>query len=306
MRTVTYSPNFTLATTTWCLDRCAYCSFRRDEPVLMSMEECVAAGQKAYDEGAVEALIMTGEGIDRHKRLRDQLKAWGYGSYAEYTAEICRRYLEIGLLPHTNIGTLEGWELELLKPYNVSMGVMVETTSERAHLLAHKAAPTKAPALRLATLEAAGRLAIPFTTGILIGIGEAPEERIEALAAIADLNRRYRHIQEVILQPLNPQAGTAMAGWPRPADAEVAALIPEMRRLMPGVHIQIPPNLIGDPTALLKAGADDIGGIAPEPDYINPDRPWPALDALEEALRKEDIALRPRMPIYDEYIAAGW
>ncbi|MEE9276592.1 MAG: 7,8-didemethyl-8-hydroxy-5-deazariboflavin synthase subunit CofG, partial [bacterium] len=230
----------------------------------------------------------------------------GFGSYAAYTAEVCRLLLEIGLLPHTNIGTLEEWELALLKPYNVSMGMMVETVSEEATRLAHRAAPTKAPALRLASLEAAGRLGIAFTTGILIGIGERPEERVQALEAIAALHARYGHIQEVIIQPLNPQAGTPMARWRRPADEEVAALIPEARRLMPGVHVQIPPNLVDDLPALLRAGADDIGGIAPEPDHINPDRPWPELASLEAALRPEGMALRLRMPVYDEFIEGGW
>ncbi len=273
---------------------------------MMDLEECGRIGRAALEEGAVEALLMTGEGIDRHAGLRNQLKEWGFGSYAAYTAEICRRYLEIGLLPHTNIGTLEEWELELLKPYNVSMGMMVETISPEATRIAHRAAPTKAPALRLASLEAAGRLGIAFTTGILIGIGERPEERIRALEAIADLHARYGHIQEVILQPLNPQPMTPMARWERPGDAEIARLIPEVHRLMPGVHVQVPPNLVDDLPALLEAGADDIGGIAPEPDFINPDRPWPELESLGRKLQARDTSLRLRMPIYDEFIEAGW
>ncbi len=306
LRTITYSANFTLATTTWCLNHCAYCSFRSDAPILLDIEECERIGRAAIEEGAVEALIMTGEGIDHHAGLRRQLAAWGFDSYAAYTAEICRRYLDMGLLPHSNIGTLEEWELELLKPWNVSMGMMTETVSPEATRIAHRAAPTKSPERRLASLEAAGRLGIAFTTGILIGIGERPEERVETLEAIANLHSRYGHIQEVIIQPLNPQAGTPMAGWSRPKDEEIAALIPEARRLMPDVHVQIPPNLVDDLPSLLEAGADDIGGIAHEPDFINPNRPWPELASLSKKLKPHDMALRLRMPIYDEFIEEGW
>jgi 7,8-didemethyl-8-hydroxy-5-deazariboflavin synthase CofG subunit len=288
------------------LDRCAYCSFRSDAPEILDLEECDRIGKAAIGEGAVEALIMTGEGIDRHKILRDKLAEWGFDSYAAYTAEICRRYLELGLLPHANIGTLEEWELEILKPYNISMGMMVETVSPEATRIAHRAAPTKTPERRLASLEAAGRLGIPFTTGILIGIGERPEERIETLEAIAEIHSRYGHIQEVIIQPLNPQAGTPMANWPRPGDEEIAVLIPEVHRLMPGAHVQIPPNLVDDLPALLHEGADDLGGIAHEPDFINPNRAWPELASLHEKLRPHQMTLRLRMPVYDEFIEGGW
>jgi len=306
LRTITYSPNFTLATTLWCVNRCAYCSFRSDAPIMTPMEECERIGRAAIGEGAIEALIMTGEGIDRHRGLRQQLNEWGFESYAAYIAEICRRYLNMGLLPHTNIGTLEEWELKLLQPYNVSMGMMVETVSIEATRIAHRAAPTKAPELRLASLEAAGRLGIAFTTGILVGIGEKPAERIEALEAIANLHARYGHIQEIILQPLNPQEGTPMARWIRPRDEEIAELIPIVRCLMPGVHVQVPPNLVDDLPSLLEAGADDIGGIAHEPDYINPSRPWPKLSSLSQQLLHKKMTLRARMPIYEEFINEGW
>ncbi len=306
LRTVTYSYNFTLPITNWCVNRCGYCSFRSSVPHLLTLEECESRAREAYEMGVVEALVMTGEGIDKHKGLKSQLKAWGYDSYAAYTAEVCRMCLDVGLLPHANIGTLEDWEYEILKPWNVSMGMMMETTSARATRLAHRAAPTKAPAVRLASLEAAGRLGIAFTTGILVGIGESPEERVETLRAIAEVHARYGHVQEVILQPLNPQPLTPMAGWKAPLDAEIAALIPEVHRLMPGVHVQVPPNLVEDLLGLIRAGADDIGGIAPEPDHINPNRNWPRLGNLDESLHGEEVALRLRMPVYDEFIEAGW
>ncbi len=306
LRVITYSVNFTLPITNWCVNRCAYCHFRSDAPLLLSLEECGRIGREAYEKGAIEALVMTGEGIDHHPALRRQLAQWGFDSYAAYTAEVCRLCLEIGLLPHTNIGTLEEWEYELLKPYNVSMGMMAETVSPEATRIAHRAAPTKTPERRLASVEAAGKLGIAFTTGILIGIGERPEERVAGLEAIAGIHSRYGHIQEIIIQPLNPQEETPMARWARPSDGEVAELIAEAHRLMPGVHVQIPPNLVDDLPRLLRAGADDIGGIAPEPDHINPNRPWPELEELEAAIRGDGMTLRLRMPIYDEFIAASW
>lgn len=275
--------------------------------MLMAPGECARRARAAAAQGVIEALVMTGEGIDRHAGLRRQLKEWGFGSYAAYCAEVCRMCLAEGLLPHTNIGTLEAWELDLLKPWNVSMGMMVETVSPVATRgVAHRHAPTKAPELRLATVEEAGKLGIAFTTGILIGIGERPGERVETLEAVAALHAKHGHIQEIILQPLNPQPGTLMARWSKPPDAEVAALIPHVRRLMPGVHIQIPPNLVDDLPALLRAGGDDLGGIAPEADHINPNRPWPELEALDRRLRPEGMHLKLRMPIYDEFTAAGW
>ena len=288
------------------MNHCGYCSFRSSVPLLLSMEECERLARQAYAQGVVEALVMTGEGIDRHKGLKNQLKEWGYDSYAAYTAAVCKMCLDVGLLPHANIGTLEEWEYEILKPYNVSMGMMMETVSPEATRVAHRTAPTKTPEVRLASLEAAGKLGVAFTTGILVGIGESPAERVETLEAIAEVHSRYGHIQEIILQPLNPQPMTPMAKWTRPPDEDIAALIPEVKRLMPGVHIQVPPNLVDDLLGLIMAGADDIGGIAPEPDHINPNRGWPKLGNLDQSLHQEDIALRLRMPVYDEFIEAGW
>lgn len=306
LRTVTYSFNFTLPVTNWCVNHCGYCSFRSSAPVLLTLEECERRAREARARGVIEALVMTGEGVDRHKGLKRQLREWGFDSYAAYVARVCRMCLEVGLLPHANIGTLEAWEYEILKPWNVSMGMMMETTSPEAARAAHRRAPTKAPEVRLASLEAAGALGVAFTTGILVGIGESPAERVETLEAIAGVHARHGHVQEVILQPLNPQPMTPMARWQVPPDEEIAALIPHVRRLMPGVRVQVPPNLVDDLAGLILAGADDIGGVAPEPDHINPNRGWPRLGNLDEALHGEDIALRLRMPLYDEFIEAGW
>ena len=270
------------------------------------MIECEELGKKAFEKGVIEALIMTGEGIDKHPVMKKQLKDWGFNSYASYTAEVCKKYLEIGLLPHTNIGTLEEKELEILKPYNVSMGMMVETTSEKATKIAHSAAPTKKPSIRLSSLREAGKLRIPFTTGILIGIGESYEDRIKTLESIGEIHSQFGHIQEVILQPLNQQEETPMANWEKPNDEKIEELIPFVKEIMPDVHIQIPPNLVDNLFSLIEAGADDLGGIAPEPDHINPNKDWPNLSSLESELKDREVELKLRMPVYDEYIKDKW
>ena len=157
------------------MNHCGYCSFRSSVPLLLSMEECERLARQAYAQGVVEALVMTGEGIDRHKGLKHQLKEWGYDSYAAYTAAVCKMCLEVGLLPHANIGTLEEWEYEILKPYNVSMGMMMETVSAEATRIAHRTAPTKTPEVRLASLEAAGKLGSPSRRGSSSASGNRPK-----------------------------------------------------------------------------------------------------------------------------------
>ncbi|MFQ5894671.1 MAG: 7,8-didemethyl-8-hydroxy-5-deazariboflavin synthase subunit CofG [Nitrospinota bacterium] len=306
LRAITYSRNFTLPVTNWCYNRCSYCSFRQNLPLLLDLEEVERRALEAKGYGAIEALVMTGEGIDLNPRLAGVLRSWGYPSYAAYVARVCQRLLDLGLLPHTNIGTLTQGGLELLGPVNASMGAMLETVSPAAARIAHQLAPTKAPAKRLAMLRWAGELRIPFTTGILIGIGESAEERVRALEAIAEVHARYGHIQEVILQPLNPQPDTPMARWPRPPLEALLELIPACRAIMPDVHVQIPPNLVDELIPLLEAGADDVGGLAHEPDHINPDRPWPKPEALEAALRPHGMRLKLRMPIYEEFVERGW
>ena len=308
MKTVTYSRNFTLPITYWCRNHCGYCSFRSNQPVLMTQEQIREAARREAAKGAVEALVMTGERPDDHPGMRAELNAWGFPTYVDYTRRACEILLEEGLLPHTNIGTLSLDELARLKEVNASMGVMVESLSPAVEAgIAHKFAPTKAAPLRLETVRAAGELQIPFTSGILFGIGERRRERTDTLEALAGLHETYGHLMEVIVQPLNVQEGTPMAGWPEPSIEETLEMVRETRTILPDdVHIQIPPNLIPPVLEAVEAGADDIGGLSDEPDLINPNHPWPDTEGLRKHLAEFDIDLELRLPVYDEFVDRGW
>lgn len=245
---------------------------------------------RAQRAGCSEALFTMG---DRPWEVRgDRMEL------LEYIVELCELALERGLLPHTNAGILTREELELLAPYNASMGLMLEST---AHLKVHERSPGKRPEVRIRTISDAGALRIPFTTGILVGIGESPADRIRSLETIAELHRRYGHIQEVIIQPLDPKPGTESEGMQPPSIGDMAELVSIARRvLQPEISIQVPPNLV-DPVPLLRAGADDLGGISPvTPDWINPERRWPEIDELR------GIMLVERLPVYPRYVNLGW
>jgi 7,8-didemethyl-8-hydroxy-5-deazariboflavin synthase len=220
--------------------------------------------------------------------------------FIDYLIELCELAIDGGLLPHTNCGLLLPEELERLAPYNASMGLMLETTAEVA---AHRSSPGKSPMQRLEHIAEAGRLKIPFTTGIIVGIGENKEDRAKSIAAIADLHKSYGHIQEVIIQPLEPKERTPLANSPRPDTLVMQDTVRMARRMLPeSVAIQVPPNLVY-PEPLIKAGASDLGGISPiTPDWINPERPWPTLNELS----LEGYRLRERLPIYPKYVLSGW
>jgi len=239
---------------------------------------------------------------------RDALAALGHGSTVEYLASACRLVLtETGLLPHANAGALLPDELAALRRVSASQGMMLESLSERLHEPGgpHARCQTKLPARRLATLEAAGELAIPFTTGILVGIGETRAERLEALAAIGAAHRRHGHVQEVIVQNFRPKPGTAMAAAAAPAQDDHLWTIAAARVLLdPGIHLQAPPNLTEDFGVLLEAGIDDWGGVSPvTADHVNPEAPWPALDRLRAVTEAAGMTLAPRLTIYPEYAA---
>lgn len=220
----------------------------------------------------------------------------------EYLIDLCEIAIDHGLLPHTNAGILSDADLAALAPYNASMGLMLETT---AAVAAHRESPGKDPSLRLSFIASAGKLRIPLTTGILVGIGESPKDRSDSLKAIADLHKTYGHVQEVIIQPFDPKPATEMAGLSPPGFSEVCETIHMARDILPEeVAIQVAPNLF-DPAPAIEAGANDLGGISPvTPDWINPDRHWPTLDDLRQKLINYD--LRERLPIYPLYIKKGW
>ncbi|HEU0172341.1 MAG TPA: bifunctional FO biosynthesis protein CofGH [Acidimicrobiales bacterium] len=306
---VTYSPKVFIPLTMLCRDRCGYCTFAqppaRLESPYLAPDQVLAIARAGALAGCHEALFTLGERPEeRYPAAADWLAEHGYASTVDYVAAMCRLVLdETGLLPHANAGALFPDELAALRPVAPSQGMMVETL--RADLAAHHGAPDKLPERRLATLEAAGRLGIPFTTGILVGIGEDRADRLAALDAIAAAHRRHGHVQEVIVQNFLPKPGTAMhRAEPCPVDDHLEAIALARLVLPPDVHVQAPPNLADDFGVLLDAGIDDWGGVSPvTADHVNPERPWPALDRLRAVTEARGFALAPRLTIYPEFVA---
>jgi FO synthase len=287
-RRITWSPKVFIPLTELCRDRCGYCTFAKAPAHLaapyLSPEQVLAIARAGADAGCTEALFTLGERPElRYPAARAWLDGHGYEDTVGYLAAMCRLVLdETGLLPHANAGALSGDELARLRPVSVSQGMMVESLAE---LDAHRRAPDKTPARRLATLEAAGELAIPFTTGVLVGIGEDRADRLAALEAIAASWRRHGHVQEVIVQNFLPKPGTAMHAAPAcPPDEHLWTVAVARLVLPPEIHVQAPPNLSDDLGLLLDAGIDDWGGVSPvTPDHVNPERPWPAVAKLRAA-----------------------
>ncbi|HEY3070458.1 MAG TPA: 7,8-didemethyl-8-hydroxy-5-deazariboflavin synthase CofG, partial [Gaiellaceae bacterium] len=311
---VTYSPKVFIPLTKLCRDVCHYCTFaqppRRGERAYMSGDEVLSVARAGAEAGCHEALFTLGDKPElRYRAAREELAELGCETTLEYLARMCELVLaETGLLPHVNPGVLTRVDLELLRPVSASMGLMLETTSDRLSAKGgpHYGSPDKLPARRLETIQLAGELAIPFTTGILIGIGETREERVEALAAIRDLHERYGHIQEVIIQNFRAKPGTKMASSPEPSLEEHAWTIGAAREVLgPEMKVQAPPNLAYDDfPKLLDAGIDDWGGVSPVTiDHVNPEAPWPDIVRLRAATEAAGSELAARLPIYPEYVA---
>ena len=307
---VTYSPKVFVPLTKLCRDKCGYCTFaqppaRLDAPYL-TPEQVLRIAKAGARVGVHEALFTLGERPeDRYPVAAGWLAEHGYSSTVDYLVAMCRLVLkETGLLPHANAGALYPDELAQLREVAPSQGMMIE--SLRPDLDAHRGAPDKVPERRLATLEAAGELRIPFTTGILVGIGEDREDRLAALEAIAESHRRWGHVQEVIVQNFLPKPGTAMhQSAPCPPDAHLDAIALARLVLPDDVSVQAPPNLADDFGMLLDAGIDDWGGVSPvTADHVNPERPWPALDTLRSVTEARGFALAPRLTIYPQYSSA--
>jgi FO synthase len=252
-------------------------------------------------------LVCLGDKPERaYRSYRHTLELLGHASTVEYVHASCRVALQEGLLPHTNAGLLSREEMQLLRPVNVSLGLMLESVSPRLRQRgeAHYNAPDKDPALRLRMLREAGELQIPFTTGILLGIGETSAERVASLRAIGDLHEAYGHIQEIIIQNFRAKPSTRMAGRPEPESYDIARTVAVARLLLPDMNIQVPPNLNPyDLRLFLAAGINDWGGISPLTlDYVNPEAPWPHLPVLERTCGEEGFRLAPRLPVYPEYV----
>jgi 7,8-didemethyl-8-hydroxy-5-deazariboflavin synthase CofG subunit len=309
---ITYSRKVFIPLTNLCRDYCGYCTFRRDpdQPGAHTMTpdevmEVVRAGERM---GCTEALFSLGDKPELlFISMRETLRRFGYKSTLHYLEAMCGKVLrESTMLPHPNPGLMSAEWLKRLRRVAPSVGLMLETTSRRllGKGAAHDDAPDKDPARRLRVIEEAGRQKIPFTTGILIGIGETLEERVDALIAIRDLHSKYGHIQEVIVQNFRAKAGTLMAQWPEPDRGTMLRTLAVARLLMPSMNIQAPPNL-SDPhyADLLDGGINDWGGISPlTADFINPEKPWPNLDQLRKKTEAKGFALRQRLPVYPEFI----
>jgi FO synthase len=313
-RVVTYSPKVFIPLTKLCRDVCHYCTFahppRRGQRAYMTGDEVLAVARAGAEAGCHEALFTLGDKPElRYRAAREELAELGCATTIEYLARMCELVLaETGLLPHVNPGVMTRNDMELLRPVSASMGLMLEGTSRRLSEKGgpHYGSPDKLPARRLETIELAGELAIPFTTGILIGIGETREERIEALEAIRALHDRYGHVQEVIVQNFRAKPGTKMASAPEPSLEEHLWTIRAARDVLgPATKIQAPPNLAYDDfPRLLEAGIDDWGGVSPVTiDHVNPEAPWPEVMRLRAATEASRAELAARLPIYPEYVA---
>jgi FO synthase len=311
-RVITYSPKVFIPLTKLCRDVCHYCTFahppRRGERAYLTPNEVLAVAREGAAAGCHEALFTLGDKPElRYRAAREELAELGCRTTIEYLARMCRLVLEeTGLLPHPNPGVMTAEELALLRTVSVSQGIMLETSSERLSAKGgpHYGSPDKLPATRLETIAAAGQLGIPFTTGILIGIGETRAERLEALVAIRTLHERHGHIQEVIVQNFRAKPGTKMAEHPEPPLEELLWTAAAARILLgPGVNVQVPPNLSYEEfPRLLDAGINDWGGISPVTiDHVNPEAPWPEVDRLRAATEARGLELVPRLPLYPEY-----
>jgi FO synthase len=306
--TITYSPKVFIPLTSLCRDRCGYCTFakspHRVESPYLSIESVLEVARAGAAAGCHEALFTLGEYPEfRYEEARAWLDEHGYASTIDYLAVAAAAVLtETGLLPHANAGALSHEDLALLRTVSPSQGMMIESLNP--DLAAHRGAPDKTPERRLETLHAAGELHIPFTTGILVGIGESRADRVVALEAIAAAHEKFGHVQEVIVQNFVPKDDTEMRNWPACSLADLLETIRIAREILPAsVHLQAPPNLSDDLDSLLESGIDDLGGISPiTADFVNPEKPWPSLEFLRERVEASGRTLVPRLTIYPEFV----
>jgi FO synthase len=311
-RRVTYSKKVFIPLTNLCRDYCGYCTFRKDPDQpgahTMTPDEVIEVAEAGARLGCKEALFSLGDRPEAiFPEMRETLARLGHRTTLGYLTEMCERVLkETGLLPHANPGLMGRKDLVRLREFNPSMGLMLETTSERLTMagMPHDGAPDKRPALRLKTIEEAGRLRIPFTTGILIGIGETLDERIDALLAIRGLHDRYGHIQEVIVQNFRAKPDIPMRLHKEPSISDHARTLAVARLILREMNVQAPPNLSDEKyPSLLRAGLNDWGGISPLTiDFINPEKPWPHIESLAERTADEGFQLTERLNVYPEYI----
>jgi FO synthase len=334
MRRVTFSRNYTLSLSRTCQCYCKYCAFATRQAHIHEPDEVERMLDEALKRQTKELLVLTGERPEVNPVVAEKLRSWGHEDFTSYVAWACERALERGMLPHTNIGVLPREDLARLREVTASQGLMLESVSERLMETVHAGSPTKHPARRLETIDAAGELRIPFTSGILVGIGETEEERVASLEALAASHDRHGHIQEVILQNFVPhpryygqEVGeiadeSAKRRWesgitngevmPRPDWAsdvtidDMKRLIAETKRLMPDVGVQIPPNLADWWGELVEAGATDLGGLSANGDHISPEHPFPSPKQVRQDLAPRGYALSERLCVYPQYMDPDW
>jgi FO synthase len=334
-RRVTFSRNLTLSLSRTCRCYCKYCAFATHQAHLYAPEEVLEIIDGAARRQVKELLVLTGERPEVNPEVAARLRDYGHEDFTSYVVWTCERALERGLLPHTNLGVLSSEDLARLREVTASQGLMLESVSERLMQTVHAGSPTKHPARRLQTIRAAGELRIPFTSGILVGIGESEQERVESLEAIAAAHAEHGHIQEVILQNFVPhqryygqepariadaaareywrtgvadsRPELALPDWACPVNIEdMKRLIAETRRLMPDVGIQIPPNLADWWGELVAAGASDLGGLSANGDHISPEHPFPSPHQVRKRLQRDGVALTERLCVYPQYIDPEW
>src|SRR3954464_4240291 len=330
MRRVTFSRNFPVSLLRTCQCYCKYCAFATHQAHLYAPEEVERMLDDAARRGVKELLVLTGEKPEVNAEVARRLAEYGHADFVSYVAWTCERALERGMLPHTNIGAASRDELARLREVTASQGLMLESVVP--DLVVHQGSPTKHPRRRLETIRAAGELRIPFTSGILVGVGEAPEDRVAALEALAEGHREDGHLQEVILQNYVPHpryygrepaqiADAAQRGdgngdgpaevplpdWATPiALDDMRALVRECRRLMPDVGVQIPPNLSDWGLPLVEEGATDLGGLSANGDHISPEHPFPSVHRMRKQLQPRGYALTERLCVYPQYMTPEW
>ena len=307
---ITFSKNVFIPITYICRNTCGYCTFKKEpsevKDLLMSPDQIMKDLVNADDYGCKEALFTFGERSDEVDVIQDQLDKMNYDNMIEYLYHISKRTLkETDLLPHTNCGIISKSEMKTLREVNASMGLMLENSSPRLmETPAHELSPGKDPKLRIKLIENAGKLKIPFTTGLLIGIGETIEERVESLLELRRIQDKYGHIQEIIIQNFRSKPGIPMENHPEPSFLEILKMVAISSLLFPDVSIQVPPNLNSETTQMfLLAGADDWGGVSPvSKDFVNPEAPWPEIEKLKAKTAEVGFNMVERLPVYKKYI----
>ncbi len=327
---ITYSKNIFIPLCNWCRNICGYCTFRKENYTLLTENEIKKTIIEGNKLNCKEALFTFGEGVDENKAIKEDLKKIGYDNILEYLYNMCNWCLDnSNLLPHTNCGILDYEQLKMLKEVNASLGLMLENSSERLYnTIAHKDSPGKHPKLRLKMIENAGKLKIPFTTGLLIGIGETNYEIVKSLYDIKKLHNKYGHIQEVIIQNFRSKKNIPMENYKEPTPLKMLKVLIVANIILNDIghnnnrgngnnnnnnnnnkiSIQIPPNLNSEAGQLfLLAGVDDWGGVSPlTKDFVNPEAPWQEIQLLEQYTKEYGYYLKERLPVYEKYINENW